>query len=180
MERFASVRAGNVELLGAVNIGYRVTDGSGASCNNARIQANRTGISVSGSIVVGTGSVDFSVGGTFFPTSNEDVDIANGGTVTLSTATFTGTRDKTNLSDTINIPTPDGVLYTNSEAIMGPFTTLTDTPSTYALGDAGKILAVNAAEDGVEFIENLIVTAPDLGRWRILVDNAGNLSTELE
>ncbi len=60
----------------------------------------------------------------------------------------------------------------------GGFTNLRDTPG--ELGAPGQIVQVNAAGDALEFKENLIVTAPDLGRWRILVDNAGVLSTELE
>ena len=42
----------------------------------------------------------------------------------------------------------------SGSAVADYFTTLLDTPHAYASGDAGKIVAVNAGEDGVEFIEN--------------------------
>lgn len=42
-----------------------------------------------------------------------------------------------------------------SEALAQTFTALTDTPGTY-LGQVGKTLAVNAAEDGLEFVANTL------------------------
>ena len=117
--RFSRVRANNCEILGTNNNGYWVVDNASASCNNSIIQADRYGIiAQAGSTISGTGSVDFTVGGTFFPVSLEDVNIGGGATINLPDAIFTGTRPKTNLVDTINSPIPDGVLFTNSEPVL--------------------------------------------------------------
>lgn len=70
--------------------------------------------------------------------------------------------------------------------MVGDFVELDDTPSNYASGDSGKVLAVNGAEDGIEFIDpvNTVLDLTDAPNTysnqaeKMLVVNSGEDAVE--
>ena len=115
-ESFSAMVVNNFKILGTNNIAIRVTSGSSASINHCTLLGTKYGLFVSTASATGTGTQDFSDGGTFQPTGTVDVYVASGSKTFLSGSTvYTTTRPKTNID--INELTTDGWFLDPSEPI---------------------------------------------------------------